>query len=193
MSDRNTNPWTIKSSKELLLTPWFRMRQDAVLDPSGKPGTYFVIEARPALGVVALTARNTIVLVGQYRYPLNAWSWEIPEGGGEPGEDLQTAAARELAEETGYQATVWEKLGHVHTSNCFTNETGYIFLARELVAGEARPDSTEKLEVIEVGLKEALAMIRHGEITDAISVAALYFYRDRLEQCDSENATTLAR
>ena len=181
MSDRNCNPWTTKESRELIRTPWFRMRQDAVLDPSGKPGIYYVIEARPALGVVAITKRNTVVLVGQYRYPLKAWSWEIPEGGGEAGETLQQAAARELAEETGYEAEEWTMLGQVHTSNCFTDETGSIFLAQGLTEGKARPDSTEKLEVIEVPLEGAMAMIRRGEITDAISVAGLYYYRDWLD------------
>ena len=171
---KSDNPWHRLSTRYLENNYWFRLRKDHVLHRSGGEHDYYVIEARPALGIVALTDQMEIILVGQYRYPLDLYSWEIPEGGGEPGETLLDGARRELGEETGYQAEQWEELGVVHTSNAFTNETGTIFLARSLIAGKPHPDDTEELTVKQLPLSQALEMVNQNQITDAISVAGIY-------------------
>lgn len=174
------NPWKTVSSTSVLRNPWFHMRQDQVEHRRSGAGVYWVIEARPALGVVALDENQRITLVGQYRYPLTRTSWELPEGGGEPGETLLETAMRELREETGLRAGRWTRLGRVHTSNCFSDEEGTIFLAQDLEPGTDDPDPTEELQVCSLTMKESLALVRQGVITDAITVAGLYFCRDYL-------------
>jgi len=112
-------------------------------------------------------------LVGQYRYTLNTYSWEIPEGGAEDNENLLEAAKRELLEETGLSADRWTELGELYTSNCFTNERAYIFIAEELSEGKAQPDPTELLELKKLPFMEAWQMVLDQEIKDSLAVTAL--------------------
>ncbi len=177
------NPWTCQESRSMIRNPWFHLRQDRVEHRRSGPGTYWVIEARPALGVVALDSEGRITLVGQFRYPLGLTSWELPEGGGEPGESLLETAMRELKEETGLTADRWTLLGKVHTSNCFSDETGTIYLAEQLQTGHAEPDPTEELLLQTLTIGESLALVRQGLITDSITVAGLYFCQDHLSGC----------
>lgn len=133
-----------------------------------------MIETREATGVVAIDDQNNVVLVGQYRYPTDMYSWEIPEGGTEQGEPPLVAAQRELKEEAGVTASDWQELGgEVHLSNCYSSERGYLFLATGLTFGEQSPDETEKLAVKKVPLEQALAMVDSGEIKDGLSIIAL--------------------
>jgi 8-oxo-dGTP pyrophosphatase MutT (NUDIX family) len=150
------------------------VREDDVITPGGKPGIYGVVESRIATGVVALTETNEIYLVGQYRYPVDEYSWEIPEGGSELDEDPMLTAKRELREETGLEAEVWEQLGgEIHLSNCFSAERGFLYLARGLRQGAAEPDHTEQLQVKKVPFKECLAMVDRGEVKDSLTVIAV--------------------
>lgn len=168
------NPWKTLSTRLVYENSWISVREDQVLTPQGTPGIYGVVEARLAVGIVALTDDSQIYLVGQYRYPTEGYSWEIPEGGSEDGEQALVTAQRELREETGLVATTWEPLGgEVHTSNCFTAERGQLFLAQGLSLGESEPDETEQLKVKKVSVVEALAMVDAGEIQDALSIIAL--------------------
>jgi ADP-ribose pyrophosphatase YjhB (NUDIX family) len=170
-----TNPWRKLSSRLIYENPWIRVREDQVIAPSGLHGIYGVVEARNAVGVVALGAHNELYLVGQYRYPTDCYSWEIPEGAAENGETPLQAAKRELREETGLTATSWEPLGgEVHLSNCFTAERAHIFLARGLTQGETDLDPTEQIVKKSVGLKEALRMAMSGEISDGMSLIAIH-------------------
>jgi ADP-ribose pyrophosphatase len=168
------NPWKRLSTRIVYENPWIRVREDQVISPTGKPGIYGVVEPRIATGVVALSEDQHIALVGQYRYPVDQYSWEIPEGGSEIGEDPLAAAQRELREETGISATQWERLGgEVHLSNCFSSERGVLFLARGLSFGESQPDHTEVLKVRSVSVREALTMVDDGEIKDSLSIIAI--------------------
>lgn len=168
------NPWRRLARRRVYDNPWIEVVEDEVVRPDGAPGIYGVVRFRNrAVGVVAFEPPDRVLLVGQYRYTLDAYSWEIPEGGVPAGEDLQAGAARELAEETGYRARCWRELLRVHTSNSVTDEVGAIFLATDLVAGEASPDGTEAIELRWLPLAEALAMIEVGEITDALSQIGL--------------------
>ena len=169
-----TNPWRRERSRQVYANPWIRVREDEVLRPDGRPGIYGVVELRNlALGCVPLHADGTTVLVGQYRYTLDAYSWEIPEGGGDPARDPLAEVARELAEETGLRAGRWTPLGRVHTSNSVTDELGLLWLAEDLTDGVQRPEGTEVLETWRLPLAEAVAMAADGRLTDALTVAGL--------------------
>jgi ADP-ribose pyrophosphatase len=130
--------------------------------------------------VLPIDAEGNTYLVGQYRYTLNQYSWEIPEGGGPHDEPPLDAAKRELVEETGLVAAHWEELGRAHLSNSVSDEIAIMYLATELTMTEARPEGTEKLEVKKVPFAEALNMVARGEITDAMAVIAIQAYALRI-------------
>jgi 8-oxo-dGTP pyrophosphatase MutT (NUDIX family) len=143
--------------------------------PDGNPGTYSVVmAARPALGILPLWPDGKLTLVGQYRYPLDEYSWEIPEGGGDRHEDPLVGAKRELLEETGIEAGSWQNLGRCHISNCFLNEQSHLYLARELRQGRPRPGPDEEIATRRVPLQEAMEMAGDGRITDALSIVGLF-------------------
>jgi len=176
------NPWKRLSTRSIYENPWIKVREDQVISPRGNPGIYGVVETRVATGVVALTDDQRITLIGQYRYPVEEYSWEIPEGGCEPGEEPLVAAQRELQEEAGITALRWEQLGgEVHVSNCFSSERGVLFLAQDLSSGVSEPDPTELLQVQTVTLREALALVDRGEIKDSLSIIAIYRIVRRLD------------
>src|SRR5436305_1444194 len=125
-----------------------RLREDAVIRPDGRNGIYGVVELRPSVGVVALNTSLEIVLVGQWRYPLAGYSWEIPRGGSKPGEvDLERVAERELREETGVEAKTWKPLGSVDVNNGITTDVEHLFLATDLEIHEKHVDPEEELDV----------------------------------------------
>jgi 8-oxo-dGTP pyrophosphatase MutT (NUDIX family) len=153
---------------------WIRVYDDQVLRPDGQPGVYGVVHYKNrAIGVVALDAENRVLLVGQYRYTLDVYSWEIPEGGAEAGEAPLAAAQRELREETGYSAVHWREILRAHLSNSVSDEEAWCFLATDLRPGVARPEGTELLQVAWIPLAEALSMIDQGQITDALTILGL--------------------
>lgn len=167
------NPWQKVSTRVVYDNPWIRVREDEVVRPDGRPGIYGVVHFKNvAVGVLAVED-GLLYLVGQYRYPLERYSWEIPEGGCPEGEDPLREARRELEEETGLRARRWTKMGEAHLSNSVSDELAVWFLAEGLEQGECRPEGTEKLQVRRVSLSEALGMVNSGEITDAISVLAI--------------------
>jgi 8-oxo-dGTP pyrophosphatase MutT (NUDIX family) len=173
-SEPTANPWTRLSRGVAYQNPWITVYHDEVVRPDGRPGIYGVVHFRNrAVGVVALDERDRVLLVGQYRYTLSAYSWEIPEGGAAEGEDPLDAARRELREETGYSAGRWELLLRAHLSNSVSDEEALCYLATDLRAGDACPEGTERLEVRWVPFAEALEMAARGEITDALSLLGL--------------------
>jgi len=174
------NPWKTHSSREIYRNPWLRLREDQVTRPDGKPGIYSVIETRVATGVVAVDADDQIYLVGQYRYPTEVYTWEIPEGGAELGEDPLVAIKRELREEAGVTAAHWEPLSHeIHLSNCMSAERTFIYLAKNLTITDSEPDGTEVIQVKKLHLSECLEMIERGEIVDAMTIMGLLLYERR--------------
>lgn len=175
MSGGERNPWTVLETRAIYENPWVTVVEHKVLTPRGTPGIYGVVSPKAlAIGVVPFTPEGNIILVGQYRFPLERFSWEIPEGGGARDVPPQLSAARELKEETGYDAGRWQEILRLDLSNSFTDETAVVFLAWDLEPGVAAPDETEELSLRQVPFSEALEMALSGEITDAISVASLF-------------------
>ena len=169
-----SNPWKTLSSQLVYENAWIRVREDQVIRPDGNPGIYGVVDTRIATGVIALTPENEIYIVGQYRYPTDMYSWEIIEGGADDNETPLTAAKRELREEAGIIANSWEQLGdEIHTSNCFTSEIGFFFVARDLTEVGHAPEATEVLTVRKVPFRDCVAMVDSGEIKDAMSIMAI--------------------
>jgi 8-oxo-dGTP pyrophosphatase MutT (NUDIX family) len=168
------NPWKIIESRQVYENPWIKVQEDQVLNPSGNPGIYGTVHFKnKAIGIIPIDAEGNTWLVGQYRYPLNEYSWEIPMGGGKIGIDILESAQRELKEETGITAEKWTNIARIHTSNSVTDEEGFVFLAEELTMGETEFEDTEDLQIKKLSLREAVEMVMSNEITDSISVAGL--------------------
>jgi ADP-ribose pyrophosphatase len=145
-----------------------------VLNPKGGKGIYGVIHFKNlALGVIALDDELNTYLVGQYRFPLGRYSWEIPEGGGKLDVDPLESARRELLEETGLKARSWELIQKMDLSNSVSDECAYIYLARGLSQHDSHPEDTEELRVWKLPFEEAYRMVIDGRITDSLSVAGI--------------------
>ena len=173
MKDTN-NPWTIIDGEERYNNPWISLTHYNVINPSGGKGIYGKVHFKNlAIAIVPLDDQLNTYLVGQYRFTINQYSWELPEGGGPFNEDPLDAAKRELEEETGLRATDWTVLQHMHLSNSVSDEFGYIYLARGLSQHTAMPEETEQLMVKKLPLEEALKMVHNNEITDSMTIAGL--------------------
>lgn len=169
-----SNPWTTLSSRLIYENPWIRVREDQVLRPDGQAGIYGVVQFKNrAVGVLPVDEQGRVWLVGQHRYPLDAYSWEIPEGGCPESETPEATALRELREETGLIAAHLELVATAHLSNSVSDEIAYIFRATGLTEGPDDPEGCERIDVRRVEWEEAWSMLRRGEITDSMSVIAL--------------------
>jgi 8-oxo-dGTP pyrophosphatase MutT (NUDIX family) len=172
--DETHNPWTILAERRIYDNKWIGLTEYDVLNPSGGKGIYGKVRYKNlALGILPLDDEGNVWLVGQYRFVLDAYSWEIPEGGGDPALPPVESARRELQEETGLVAKEWSQLMEMHLSNSVSDEHAYVFLARGLEQGAAMPEETEQLVVRKMPFEEALRMLEKGEITDSMSVAAI--------------------
>ena len=174
-------PWKTHTSDTRYDNPWIEVTHRKVTTPGGSPGIYGVVHFKNlAIGIVPLDADGNTWLVGQFRYPQQKYSWEIPEGGGPLGTDPLASARRELREETGIAADRWTELLRSDVSNSVTDEAAIVYLAEELTFGAAEPEDTEELRVRKLPLREALAMVLDGRITDSISQLALLTVARRL-------------
>jgi 8-oxo-dGTP pyrophosphatase MutT (NUDIX family) len=166
--------WKKLESKVVYDNPWITVREDHVINPGGGENQYGHVQFKnKAIAIVPLDDDRNTWLVGQDRYTLGAYSWEVPMGGATGDETPLAAAKRELKEETGLAAGKWTEIMHLHLSNSITDEEGFVFVAEDLVEGEPEFDETEVLDVRKLSLGEALEMVNRGEITDALSVAAI--------------------
>jgi 8-oxo-dGTP pyrophosphatase MutT (NUDIX family) len=168
------NPWTILGEKKVYDNKWIGITEYDVLNPNGGKGIYGKVHFKSlAIGVVVLDEEGYTYLVGQYRFPLEAYSWEIPEGGGDMDVPPVESAQRELLEETGLVASEWTHILDMHLSNSVSDERAYVFFARKLEQREPMPEETEQLVVRRVHFDEAYQMVERGEITDSMSVAGI--------------------
>jgi 8-oxo-dGTP pyrophosphatase MutT (NUDIX family) len=175
-SDEMKSPWKTVASRQVYDNPWISVREDRVIRPDDEAGIYGVVHFKNVATGILPIENDQVYLVGQYRYPLEQYSWEIPAGGCPKGEEPLRAAQRELREETGLEAKHWRMLGEAHLSNSVADEYAVWFLATGFVAGEQEPEGTEALAVRRLPLREALAMALDGSITDALSLMAIMSY-----------------
>ncbi|ANH80565.1 DNA mismatch repair protein MutT [Niabella ginsenosidivorans] len=168
------NPWRIIDQQEMYDNPWINVTAYDVINPSGGKGIYGKVHFKNiAIGIVALDQEMNTYLIGQFRFVIDMYSWELPEGGCPEGTDPLESARRELLEEAGLEAAQWKELLRMHLSNSVSDELAMVYLATGLVQKTPQPEETEQLQVKKLPLQEAFDMIREGLITDAISVAAL--------------------
>lgn len=168
------NTWKTLSSQLIYESAWIAINKHETINPAGNPAVYSVVNFKnKAIGILPLSSDGFTWLVGQWRYPLGQYSWEIPEGGGPLGEEPVETAIRELKEETGIVAKKFTEIMQMHLSNSATDEHAFVFLATDLSFEEAEPEESEDLKVKKVHFNEAFNMVMNGEITDSISVAAI--------------------
>jgi 8-oxo-dGTP pyrophosphatase MutT (NUDIX family) len=174
MQHPEENPWQVKSETTVYDNPWINLTEYQVLNPSGNPGIYGKVHFKNrAIGIVPLDADMNTYLVGQYRFVLNEYSWEIPEGGGPLNDEPLDAAKRELLEETGLTAKNWTEVQRMHLSNSVSDELCIIYVATGLEQFEAEPEDTEQLVVSKMPFDEVYRMVCDGEIKDSVTVAAV--------------------
>jgi ADP-ribose pyrophosphatase len=168
------NPWNTKKTILVYENPWIKVEENQIINPAGKDGIYGTVHFKNrAMAIIPFDKNGDTWLVGQFRYALNEYSWEIPMGGGPIGSDFLESAKRELKEETGLMADKWTELLKIHTSNSVTDEVGVVYLAEDLTQGETEFEETEILQIRKLPFKEALEMVMSGEITDSISLAGI--------------------
>ena len=168
------NPWKINSEENIYDNPWINITEFKVLNPAGNPGIYGKVHFKnKAIGIVALDENQHIYMVGQYRFPINQYSWELPEGGGLLNAEPLDSARRELLEETGLKAAKWTEILRLYLSNSVCDEEAIVYLAQKLQQFEAEPEETEQLIIKKMPFQEVYQMVCRGEITDAITVAAV--------------------
>lgn len=177
---RRDKPWQTLSSREAYDNPWIRVDEDQIINPAGKPGIYGKIHFKSrACGIIPIDTNGDTWLVGQYRYVLDSYSWEIPMGGVPLGEDTLAGARRELKEETGLTASNWEPILNVHISNSVSDEAGVVYVAMGLTEGKPEFEETEDITIMRLPFADALQMVFNGEISDLLSVAGLLRYATR--------------
>jgi len=170
----DTNPWQVTGSRNIYENDWIGVTEYEVINPSGGRGIYGKVHFKnKAIGIIPIDEDGNTYLVGQFRFPINRYSWEIPEGGSPESEDPLSCAQRELLEETGLRAASWEELLQMDMSNSVTDESAIIFIARDLTQHQASPEETEQLSVKKVSIEKAYEMVQNGEIRDSLSIAGI--------------------
>ena len=174
-------PWTTLKEELRYETPWISVSHHEILDPSGQQGIYGVVHFKNlAIGVVPLDADLNTWIVGQYRYPVRAYSWEIPEGGGKRNIPPQASAERELREEAGIVASRWAEILRMDLSNSASDEEVVLYVAQGLTFFEPEPDHNEELVLRKLPFAELYAMVTRGEVRDSLTVAAVLRVQLRL-------------
>ena len=172
--EEQRNPWKVISAKEVYDNTWIKVTEYDVINPSGGKGIYGKVHFKNiGIGILPLDDQLNTYLVGQYRFTIDEYSWEIPEGGGKLHVDPLESAKRELLEETGLVARDWTVLSRLHLSNSVSDETGILFLARNLEQHAPMPEETEKLVIKKLPFEEAWQMVENGLITDSLSIIAI--------------------
>jgi 8-oxo-dGTP pyrophosphatase MutT (NUDIX family) len=168
------NPWKTISTRTAYENRWIRVTESDIINPAGNPGIYGKVHYKNiAVAVLPLDDELNTWLVGQYRYTLDSYEWELPEGGCPEGEEPLQTAQRELLEETGIVAGDIREILHMQLSNSVSDEISYSYIARNLTFKESEPEETEILEVRKLPFNSVVQMVLKGEIRDALSVATI--------------------
>ena len=178
---RSEIPWRQLSSRPVYANKWMSVREDLVALPDGRTTIYGVVSCGKCVGLLPLLDRDTVLLVRQYRYVSGRPTWEMPTGGVHPGETLEQAAQRELAEETGHRARRLRRLSTYHTSKSVVDEIAHLFIAEGLLRAETTPDDTEFIDVRPFAFDAVLRMVLAGEIVDSMTVIAVLLAARRQE------------
>ena len=166
--------WKRLDRKLIYDNPWITVYEDQVINPGGGRNIYGNVHFKgKAIAIVPLDDDGNTWIVGQDRYTLGEYSWEVPMGASDAGEEPIDTAHRELKEETGLSAGQMTQVMRMHTSNSITDEEGFVFVARDLSEGDTAFDEMEVLDIRKLPLEDVVDMIRRQEVTDAISVAAI--------------------
>ncbi|MBI2636866.1 MAG: NUDIX hydrolase [Parcubacteria group bacterium] len=173
MNDQN-NPYTTLSSRIVYKNQWMEVVEDAI-EINGTRGIYSVLKKEDGVVIVPILEDGSMLLVGQWRYPVNRYSWELPMGGTE-GEDPLASAKRELQEETNYQARAWKKVGFFYVADGHANQGMHVFEARDLFEAQGEGDERHQLSVERIGLEECTQMIERGEVFDGPTISGLYLF-----------------
>jgi 8-oxo-dGTP pyrophosphatase MutT (NUDIX family) len=169
------DPFQTLASHIAYQNPWITVEHQDVLRPDGKPGIYGIVRfANRAVGVLPIDETGYVWMVGQYRRPVEAWSWEMPEGGVPYEEDLEAGALRELEEEVGIKAENLIKVLDMDLSNSVSDEIAICFVAYGLSRGKLAPEGTEVLTIKQLHFTQLLAEVEAGKIRDALTVATVY-------------------
>lgn len=168
------NPWKTHQSEKVYESPWISVTKHDVTNPGGLTGTYSVVHFKNlAIGVIVLDEENNTWLVGQYRYPIDQYTWEIPEGGGKLDVDPLDSAKRELLEETGITAKKWTKIQEMHLSNSASDEFCILYLAQDISIGKSQPEPDEELQLVKIPFEDVYQLLLEGKITDSLTVTAV--------------------
>jgi 8-oxo-dGTP pyrophosphatase MutT (NUDIX family) len=168
------SPWKTLSKETKYKTPWIEVVHHEVITPGGNPGIYGCVNFQNiAVGIIALDEDLNTWIVGQFRYPLQRYTWEIPEGGCPLGEEPLEGAKRELKEEVGIEAEEWHLIQEMDLSNSATDEISYTFVAKQLTIGASYQEENEDITIKKLPFSELYQMVIKGEIRDAISVAGV--------------------
>jgi 8-oxo-dGTP pyrophosphatase MutT (NUDIX family) len=167
-------PWLSLTEHTVYENPWMSVTEHDAVAPTGHPALYGVVRFKNrALAILPLHEDGSVTLVGQHRFPIPGYSWELPEGGGPIGEEPLEGARRELREEAGLEAAEWRQVLSFQLSNSVTDEIGYGFIATGLSPVQAAPDPTEVLALARIPFREALDLAVGGHIVDMLTVAML--------------------
>ncbi len=153
---------------------WISVIHNEVLQPDQQPGVYGKVHFKNlAIGIIPIDEDGNTWIVGQYRYVIDQYTWEIPMGGCPLNTDPQETARRELKEETGLSAQIFEKILEVHLSNAVSDELGIVYVARGITIGQAEPEGSEELAIRKLPFEELYQMVLKGEITDSLSCCSV--------------------
>jgi ADP-ribose pyrophosphatase len=179
-SANHRRPFQTLSSAIVWSCPWYRVRQDAILTPDGRPGTYNTVEKSDAVWILPVTVDGRIPLLYHYRYTIDDWCWEIPAGSVENGRTLEETARLELLEEVGGVAQSLEYIAPYYLANGICNERGHFFLATGVALGAPAHEAAEVIEIHLHAIADVLAMTQAHQITDGPSALAILLCADRL-------------
>jgi 8-oxo-dGTP pyrophosphatase MutT (NUDIX family) len=172
--EESKNPWTVLTEKQVYNNPWIGVTEYDVINPGGGKGIYGKVHFKNlAVGIIPLDKDLNTWLVGQYRFTIDQYSWEIPEGGSVQGTDPMASAKRELLEETGLIAKRWTPVLQLHLSNSVSDEYGIIYLAQDLAQHTATPEETEELQIKKIPFETLYQMVNAGQVLDSLTIAAV--------------------